>query len=333
MPILGSLPSVSDLVQRRITTRGLGKGKSMASEVAAVLAAHRQEIWVKGVCRPMKEGLYRAVLKASLVRIYEYAEFVHGDISDEKADGFFAAAPLRQCCEDLIALKFLALLKRSDRDSVIRALMLITTNNAAEKQVAFFKKSHPHQFILPPPWEKHAIGKVKDKLTEIGARTLLWRNERKLPPIEQMAMKVGLTPLYEFLYAATSEIVHFNVRIALRSGWGDLSKLEFRFSPANFSRYYILFARTYSAFLLVQFCRAFRTMLKLSPSFMDAIDEIELSIELSIESQLRWPEILTFEEMNIQHNENIILQAAFAVMQEERVQTLRKKHEQRRKRR
>jgi hypothetical protein len=284
---------------------------------------------VKGVCRPMKEGLYRAVLKASLVRLYEYTEFVHGDISDEKAEAFFAAAPLRQCCEDLIALKFLALLRRRDRDSAIQALMLISTNNAAEKQVAFFKKSRPYQPVLPPPWEKPTVDKVKDRLNEIGARTQLWRTERKLPPIEQMAKKVGLTALYDFLYAATSEIVHFNVRISLRSGWGDSSKPEFSFSPANFSRYYLMFTRIYSAFLLVQFCRAFRVMLKLSPSFMTAIDEIELSIE----SQIRWPEILTFEEMNVRHNENIILLALSAVMQEERVQKLRKKHEVRRKRR
>ena len=140
-----------------------------------------------------------------------------------------------------------------------------------------------------------------------------------------MAKKVGLSDLYEFLYAATSEVVHFNVRIALRSGWGA-QKGEFSFSPSNFSMYYQHFARTYSAYLLLRFCRTFRSALTLSSAFMNAID----SVEVVLESEIRWPEIVTFEEMNVPQNDNIILRALLVVKQDERVQKLRSKHKRKR---
>jgi Family of unknown function (DUF5677) len=301
--------------------------KGPLSDVVKILAAHQSEIKAKGVCSLARDGLYRAILKASFVRICEYVEFAHTSKPQDKAEGFFAAASLRQCCEDLIALKFLAQLRRKDRDDVVQALMLISTNNAAEKQIAFFRRKHPYQPVLLPPWKKDIIYQVKDRLTEIGKRTQLWNTERKLPPIEQMAMRVGLTALYEFLYAATSEIVHFNVRIALRSGWGDVKKSEFHFSSSNFAPYYISFTQSYSCFLLIQFCRTFRAALRLSPSFMLAIDEIELSLE----RQFRWPEIVTFEEMNVKREDNIIVSAFLAMKQDERTQKLRKKYAHKKK--
>ena len=206
-----------------------------------------------------------------------------------------------------------------DRDTVIQSLMLISTSAAGEEQSVFFKQNHPFQPVLPSPWKAEDIEKQKDRLTEIGIRTNLWHTTRKLPPIEQMARKVGLTELYEFLYAATSEIVHFNVRIGLRSGWGNSEKPQFNFSAANFSPYSLMFARTYILYLLVRFSRMFRKVLSLSADFMSMIDEVEVHIE----SQIRWPEIVTFEEMNVKLDENIILRALSVAMQQERVEALR----------
>ena len=97
------------------------------------------EVAQKAICRPAREGLFKAVLKASFARTHEYAEFVYADTSDIGPAKFFGSAPLRQCCEDLIVLKYLALLKRKDRDNVIQALMVISTGIAAEKQERFFQ--------------------------------------------------------------------------------------------------------------------------------------------------------------------------------------------------
>ena len=238
-------------------------------EVPALLRTLRPEVAQKAICRPTREGLLKAVLKASFVRTHEYAEFVHS--SNVGPASFFGSAALRQCCEDLIALKYLALLKRTDRDKMIQALMVISTGKASEKQGEFFKRNHPYQPVLTTTFEPADMEKAKNVLNEVGTRTCLWRTPNKLPPIEQMAIKVGLSDLYEYLYAATSEIVHFNVRIALRSGWGS-GKNEFTFSPSNFAKFYSQFSRVYAALIWFRFCRIFRSALKLSPEFMLKVD-------------------------------------------------------------
>jgi len=140
-------------------------------------------------------------------------------------------------------------------------------------------------------------------------------------------LKVGLSELYEYLYAATSEIVHFNVRIALRSGWGS-GKNEFTFSPSNFAVFYGQFSRVYAAYIWFSFCRTFRSALRLSPDFMHTVD----AVELAIESIIRWPELVTFEEMNVPLNDNIILRALLTVKQNERIEKLKKKHAKRKAR-
>jgi hypothetical protein len=48
-----------------------------------------------------------------------------------------------------------------------------------------------------------------------------------------MANQVNLKRFYDFIYAVTSEIVHFSARIALRSGWGE-SPRKVRFSAKKF---------------------------------------------------------------------------------------------------
>ncbi|MGO4213826.1 DUF5677 domain-containing protein, partial [Terriglobus sp. YAF25] len=214
-----------------------------------------------------------------------------------------------------------------DRDKVIQALMVISTGKASEKQGEFFKRNHPYQPVLTTTFEPPAIDKAKGVLNEVGSRTGMWRTENKLPPIEQMAKKVMLSELYEYLYAATSEIVHFNVRIALRSGWGT-GKNEFSFSPSNFAKFYGQFSRVYAAYIWINFCRVFRSALRLSSEFMYAVD----AVELAIEGVNRWPELVTYEEMNLPQNDNIILRALLAVQQGERVEKLRKKHARRKTR-
>jgi hypothetical protein len=293
-------------------------------EVSDLLRTLRDEVRQKAKCRLTKDGLFKAVFKASFVRIHEYTEFVYSDKPESGPDSFFGSAPLRQCCEDLIALKYLAKLKRKDRDAVIRALMVISTSAASEKQAEFFKRNHPYQPVIEATFSPDQIKKVKDILNEVGTRTGFWHTRNKLPPIEQMAVNVGLSELYEYLYAATSEIVHFNVRIALRSGWGSGTD-EFSFSPSNFAEFYEQFGRIYAAYVWFCFCRVFRSALRLSPEFMHVVD----SVELAIESVNRWPELVTYEEMNIPQNDNIILRAALAVMQNERVEKLRQKHAKR----
>jgi Family of unknown function (DUF5677) len=168
-----------------------------------------------------REGFFRGVLRSAFVRAFEFARLVHKQ-KTEGADetGFFLAAGLRGIAEDLISLRFIRKLKRADRDEVIKARMMITVADVVGKQRAFFKRNRPFQPIVRRSFPASEIARMKNRLTTIGQTSRMWNTARKLPPVEQMAARVNLKQFYEFIYAATSELVHFNVRIALRSGWG-----------------------------------------------------------------------------------------------------------------
>jgi hypothetical protein len=121
-------------------------------------------------------------------------------------------------------------------------------------------------------------------------------NRGVLPPIRQIAEKQGgdiLIKLYDYLYRLTSGTVHFNVGALLRTGWGKPPDCSF--SIRHFTGYYGAFARTYGAFM---FCAYFELLGRFLRPDKDAKRRVE-AIRDSILSVVRWPEMITFEEMNI----------------------------------
>jgi len=76
-------------------------------------------------------------------------------------------------------------------------------------------------------------------------------------------------------------------------GWGDLP--EITFSTRHFKAYYRHFACFYGAYLFTELC-----------AWMISIDLLDKAVETDLqkivallEKEARWPEIVTFEEMNI----------------------------------
>jgi len=265
-----------------------------------------------------RQGLFQGVLRAAFIRSFEFTNSVQKYTLDQaNEESFFLSAALRGICEDLIVLKFIRRLRRKDRDEVVKIRMLVSTADAIAKQAAFFRKSRPFQPVIQKFIEQPQLDLEKSRLTVIGQQSRLWNTSNKLPPVEQMARQVNLGQFYEFIYAVTSEIVHFSVRIALRSGWGDVPK-HVNFSTKNFSRYYLEFSQFYSMYMLTKFCRTFRKDLHLSDAFMDAINEMEETLDES----LRWPEAVTYEEMN-QQNPNELMRAVLLVAHRERVKRRR----------
>lgn len=249
-----------------------------------------------------REGFFKGVLRSAFARTFEFARLVHKHkLQDVDETGFFLAAGLRGIAEDLISLRFIRKLKRSDRDEVIKARMMITVADVEAKQRAFFKRNRPFQPIIKRSFPSSEVARVKDRLTTIGHTSGMWRTANKLPPVEQMAARVKLKQFYQFIYAATSELVHFNVRIALRSGWGR-SPQQVVFSTKNFAPYYLEFAQFFSVYILIKFCRSFRRDLGLSTDLMKVITEMQIVLN----DRLRWPEAVTFEEMNVKNPNELI---------------------------
>jgi hypothetical protein len=290
-------------------------------EPAKLLEMIKGEALSKAHFDLLREGMYRGALKAAFIRSFEFARFIHRRKPNEADEGaFFLSAALRGVCEDLIALKFIRLLKRKERDEVIQIKMLWATSEAAAKQAQFFRKNRPFQPVLTGLLDPAKLSDAKDRLTVIGQQSSFWNTSRKLPPIEQMARRVRLKSFYDFIYAVTSEVVHFSVRIAFRSGWGRLP-MKARFSAKNFCGYYLEFSQFYSAYLLAKFCHAFRKDLRFSDDFIEVIEEMENGLH----DRLRWPEAVTFEEMN-QQNPNELLRTVLKVAHLDKVRGRQFRH-------
>lgn len=272
--------------------------RKRAKSVLSLLIALEKEILQKGHYDLIREGIFQTMLRASLVKAFEYARFCNR-IKPSKANEacYFMASTLRGVCEELIVLRFIRQLPESERDEVIAIEMARSLAKAVSEQAKFFKAVRPFQPVLDFQPEDATVQKQRDRIDEIGRTSHVWKpNKGKLPPTEQMSQTVGMRPIYDYFYRISSDVVHFNPRIAFRSGWGnDKDGRTGRFSTANFARYYLFYGQIYGVFLLTQFCRSFEKELALSKSFMKKLD----GISLQLAEIIRWPEAVTFEEMNL----------------------------------
>ena len=118
-----------------------------------------------------------------------------------------------------------------------------------------------------------------------------------------MATDAALVELYEYLYSATSDMVHFSPHNLLRSGWSKKETPYHHFDIQNFHKYYNLFNHFYGSYLFVLFSKTFKKELWIKKTANTIIKKIEEDI-LGI---ARWPELVTFEEMNVPNVEAIRL--------------------------
>jgi hypothetical protein len=244
------------------------------------------------------EGPFRCVVRAALVKAFEFAQHAR----KEHAEPFFLTATLRGICEDLIVLSFLAPL--SDRDEVVRILLEDDVSDALGKQQVFFDTHRTWQPIVRDEPGQRETARLKVKQL---AADHLWKR-KPLPTVRDMAHASGLVPLYEYIYAATSKWVHCNPGVLLRMGWNRTPRdriedgTRWSFSTSNFRLYYHDFNRFYSVFLLATIIRKF------IDEFQDPATLIPFlsAIEESLDADLRWPELVTYEEMNLQPPSNII---------------------------
>jgi hypothetical protein len=118
-----------------------------------------------------------------------------------------------------------------------------------------------------------------------------------IPPIRQIAEKQGmplLTTLYDYLYRLTSGGVHFSVQSLLRSGWGSHPK-NFKFSTRHFHNYFASYCSTYGAFVFCVYFEFFNSIIRPDRATSAAVAKIREGVLMTA----RWPEMVTFEEMNL----------------------------------
>jgi hypothetical protein len=242
-----------------------------------------------------RHRMFSLCVKASVSKCFEFNLAIRHTARRQSA--FFAMSALRGICEDLIVLRFISKIPPKDRTELLSALSGTELGTRIKQQDIFFRSFRPQQPVL----------RLKDVDTGTAAAQAAalaiwnrngWPNLKKgaMPPIRQIAEKQGwhqLAVLYDYLYRLTSAGVHFSVQSLLRSGWGPTPK-DFIFSAKNFHPYFEEYCRLYGAFLFCLYFEFFGSVLRPTSTEREVISEIRHCVLFTP----RWPEMVTFEEMN-----------------------------------
>lgn len=295
----------------------MAKKKSQQDRVAPdkkyfeALKPYMQKV---AVGRSGKNQMFSLCIKASFAKCYEFNLLVRN--RRETHEAFFWLPTLRGICEDVIVLNFIKGMPRTDREQLIGLLMSHDIHSRIDLQNKFFHDIRPQQPVL-------RIKDVATKIADLESKIqVIWNahgwpglKRGTMPQIRQIAEKQKqpvLARLYDYLYRLTSGSVHFNVQSLLRSGWG--SKKQWTFSTANFHPYYVAYARVYGAFLFCVYFEFFGRFLRPKADVSKTVSEIRKSLL----TEWRWPEMVTFEEMNIKPPDgNLILQSVMTILQAE----------------
>ena len=263
----------------------------MLSEVISPLKPFAERI---SVIRSPTMNIFSSCLKASFVSIFEFVDIAS---KEESGSAFFLTPALRRPTEDIIYFRFLSRHPHKIREKILRDMMELEVMRNLKHQDSFFSKFRPFQPVIKK--QKIDVDKIEDNIR------LFWRNNgwpnlknRVYPPIEQIARKSDpglLDIVYNFIYRLTSDAVHFSPQILLRSIWGDRSMKEMKVSPGNMDFYYISLNQIYGSFLLCLYFEFFSRFLKPRQEEKIMIKELREHLQ----GRFRWPEMVTFEEMNI----------------------------------
>lgn len=268
---------------------------SEESKVFTMLMEFHGEVHAIGTGSVEENGVFECLLRAALVKSYEYTSFVnsmHGE-----SHSYFTTPTLRGLCEDLIALTFIGSLDESDRNSVAVLLLKKNVVEGIETQHSFFKEHREWQPVLGPSGK--GSEEIERDLEKISAR-LGWKGRSPWPSVSYMAKASSLESVYNYIYSATSKWVHFSPHVLMRTGWGgdkeSISNItKWKFTTSNFTGYYRDFNRTYSLMLFIRLIKGPARAL-ISEEMRSKIVELEAKLN----EPLRWPEAVTFEEMNKQ---------------------------------
>ena len=242
------------------------------------------------------KNLYSSCLRASFVKTFE---FVNSAWSQQSEIALFLTSTLRGIAEDLIFLRYLSMHKSVTREQVVSDMFYLSVIEGIDKQGRFFRSFRPYQPIMSGSFPSTTIREASERLNRFWRDNGWPKLNRKLttPPTRQIAEKTDqgvLKVVYDFIYRLTSTIVHFNPLILLRSGWGSNLK-KMTFSPENMGRYYLALSQIYGTYLLCLYFEMFGRYLRTSPDEKAAVAKLRELLLLRIH---RWPEMVTFEEMN-----------------------------------
>ena len=242
--------------------------------------------------RSPTEQLYSYFLSASFVRAFEFVDLA----AEQKSENaFFLIPALRGITEDIIYLHFLSRFDHDIRQQALQNMIQLEAEKQLAHQNSFFQRFRPFQPVVPSGIV--ATDKMEEELLSFW-KSNGWPKLKKSPPrTREIAQKSGSVPLhiiYDFIYRFTSELVHFNPQVLLRSGWGTPPE-EVRVSTKHMGSHYLGASQVYGSYLLCLYFEFFGPLFDLNQDEKDSVRELRKHL-LSLH---HWPEMITFKEMNL----------------------------------
>lgn len=230
--------------------------------------------------------------------------------SDNVVSSFFLVANTRAICEDLIYIACFRKLEKSQSRIIAIKMNEVTHRTSVMAQTRFFAKNNAIQptFGGFQPTDKQKIG-IQTAEKELKN---LWKKQgfKGKPSIREIASRVGLKTTYDYLYHLSSNFVHFNPSQLSRTGWGPREG-PFTFSVHNFEGYFSYLARFLGLILFLGYCYLAPEKFDegLAPKYIECITS-------KLQNNFRWPEIITFEEMNHELPKNIMIRSTMSLLRE-----------------
>ncbi len=244
-----------------------------------------------------RNNYFSPCLRASFSKAFDFVDHAFKQTDDDLA--FFRVAALRSICEDIIYLSLGATLSPRDRETIIKGLMLLEVHNRINQQVAFFRKFRPFQSVLNVGVPNEGLEKTNDELRAVWQANG-WRNIKRgrSPTTREIAEKVDpgvLGIVYDYIFRLTSSLVHFSPQVLFRTGWGDV-KGTMTFSTRNMNPYFVALSQVYGIFLFCLYFEYFGRFLRPGTANQSLVAALRKDILM----RSRWPEMVTFEEMNVE---------------------------------
>ena len=241
------------------------------------------------------QNVFMACLVSSFVKSFEFVELTSRSDDDS---ALFLTASLRSIAEEIILLNHLSGFNHDTREFVLIRLMELEVTQNARYQNRFFRTFRPFQPVMPERINDEE--RLKKELTDFwqqnGWPNFQPRTSTATPPTSEIAAKSKprlLEVVYDFIYRLSSNSVHFRPGVLLRMGWGpDMSHMTF--SPKHLSHYYLTMCQVYGCYLLCLYFELFDRILKPTQGESEAVVELRRYLLWIV----RWPEMVTFEEMN-----------------------------------
>lgn len=276
--------------EEAVHSKGTTHGTSLMQSLSVLIDEIRPYMKTISSVQFDKNKWFETALTSSLVRNFQFLDIV---TSGQRVHSFYLVPALRGITEDIIYLQFLSRLDSSERNEFLEIKAMQGLSEKVKFQHKFFSTFRPFQPVIGPIKESKSQ-EINEKMRSFlkmhfGVEGLTTRS---------IAEKCGqelLAIIYDFIYRLTSATVHFDLNWQMKLGWGDLETGTFEFDTSHFEPYFSAINCVYGAYLFCIFFELFEPFFNADPAAKDTVEKIR---KLLIR-HFRWPELVTFEEMNI----------------------------------